>query len=106
MSAKTNLSTLIGKLREAAGKTSYWPRTMRLIWEAARGWTVVWAVLLVLQGIQPLAAVYLTKLLIDSLVKALGSGGGWERLRPSLVLVVLTIGVMLLAEFLQSIAGI
>jgi ATP-binding cassette subfamily B protein len=102
MSTKSTTSSLGIKLREAATKTTYWPRTLRLIWESARGWTILWAVLLVLQGIQPLAAVYLTKLLIDSLVKGLGGGGGWEHLRPSLVLVFLTIGVMLLAELLQS----
>jgi ATP-binding cassette subfamily B protein len=103
MSAEVKLNSLIGNLREAMAKTSYWPRTMHLIWESAKGWTIAWAVLLVLQGIQPLAAVYLTKLLIDSLVKPQRLGSGWERLRPSLVLIILTIGVMLLAELLQSI---
>jgi ATP-binding cassette subfamily B protein len=60
--------------------------------------------LLVLQGIQPLASVYLIKLLVDSLVKAANAKGDWVHVRSALVLIVLTIGVMLLAEVLQSLS--
>jgi ATP-binding cassette subfamily B protein len=58
----------------------------------------------VLQGIQPLASVYLVKLLVDSLVQAVNTGGQWTQVRPAIVLIGLTIGVMLLGELLQSLS--
>ena len=66
------------KLSSVVGQMAYLPRTFRLIWGAARGWTLVWGILLVVQGIVPVALVYLTKLLVDSLVIAIGSRGSWE----------------------------
>ncbi len=106
MSANPNTRSFIGGLRDAAPKIVYWRRTFRLIWTAAPRWTVAWAVLLIVQGIQPLAAVYLIKLLVDRLVKAANSGGDWTHVRPAIVLVALTIGVMLLAEVLQSVSDL
>lgn len=106
MSANPNTRSFIGGLRDAAPKIVYWRRTFRLIWTAAPRWTVAWAVLLIVQGIQPLAAVYLVKLLVDRLVKAANSGGDWTHVRPAIVLIALTIGVMLLAEVLQSVSDL
>jgi ATP-binding cassette, subfamily B, bacterial len=82
-------------------RLDYWKRTWRLIWAAAPGSTTAWALLLIVQGIQPLAAVYLTKLLVDSLVTAVNSGGNWTQLRSTFVLIGMTIAVMLLSEMLQ-----
>ncbi|MGH9971328.1 MAG: ABC transporter ATP-binding protein [Pyrinomonadaceae bacterium] len=91
----------MSKLRNAA---SYWLRTFRLIWTSAPRWTLAWAVLLIVQGILPLASVYLLKLLVDSLVKAANSGRDWANVRPAMVLIGLTVGVMLLTEVLQSLS--
>jgi ATP-binding cassette subfamily B protein len=44
---------------------------LRLVWSAARGWTVAWGLLLVLQGLMPAALVYLTKLVVNRLSTAL-----------------------------------
>lgn len=38
-----------------------------LIWEAAPGWAIARGILLILQGLLPLASLYLTKLIIDTL---------------------------------------
>ncbi len=84
----------------------YWRRTLRMILAAAPRWTVAWALLLILQGVQPLATVYLTKLLVDSLVSAANSGGDWVTVRPVLILVAATVGVLLFAELLQSISDL
>jgi len=59
---------------------------------------------LLLQGIQPLASVYLLKLLVDSLVAAAKYKGDWLHVRPVIVLVSLAVGVMLLGELLQSLS--
>jgi len=42
-------------------------RGLCLVWQAARGWTVAWAVLLLIQGLIPAVQVYLTKMTVDFL---------------------------------------
>ncbi|HEX2521373.1 MAG TPA: ABC transporter ATP-binding protein, partial [Terriglobia bacterium] len=102
MLRRSTTTLLNNSVHDARVKIGYWRRTLGLITTAAPRWTIAWAVLLVLQGVQPLAIVYLTKLLVDSLVSAANSGGDWATVRPVLVLVGLTIGVTLLADLLQS----
>ena len=60
---------LADKLRNIA-------RTLRLVWSACRGWTVLWVILLMVQGVLPVATVQVTRLLVD------GSLGRWPRARP------------------------
>src|SRR5262249_18589988 len=48
-----------------------------------------------------LSIVCLSRLLVDTLVAAMGSGSSWERAQPLLILIILTAGVMLLTEVLQ-----
>ncbi|MDM7926873.1 MAG: ABC transporter ATP-binding protein [bacterium] len=43
-------------------------RAIRLVWQTARGWTAANALLLAVQGFLPLLTLYLTKLMIDSVV--------------------------------------
>jgi ATP-binding cassette subfamily B protein len=61
--------------------------------------------LLLVQGLLPVATVYLTRLLVDDLVAAAGTGGTWPTLAPVLLLVALMAGIMLVAEVLRSAAG-
>ena len=89
--------------QQARARLSYLARALELIWEAAPGWTVIWAVLLILQGILPAASVYLTRELVDGLVLALDSGGAWEAVRPALIAAVLMAAIILLTEVLQSV---
>ncbi len=44
-----------------------------LVWQAARGWTVAWSVLLLVQGLIPAAQVYLTKITVDFLAADISS---------------------------------
>ena len=44
---------------------------LRLVWNAARGWTVAWGILLLLQGLVPAVLVYLTRLVVNRLSTAL-----------------------------------
>jgi ATP-binding cassette subfamily B protein len=48
--------------------------TLKLVWSASPRWTVVWASLLLIQGLLPGASVYLSKQLVDGLVAAMRSG--------------------------------
>ncbi len=79
-----------------------WGQTFRLLWTAAPRYTTAWTVALVVQGVLPAALVYLTKLVVDSVIVAMNAGGKWEQLRPALFLVALMAGVMLISEVLQS----
>lgn len=81
----------------------YMPWAMRLVWTAAARWTVSWLVLLVLQGLLPVVTIFLGRSLVNNLVAVLGQGGGWEALRPSIILVALIAAVMLILEVLRSV---
>lgn len=69
------------------------------MWQAAPGWTVIWTVLLLVQGFLPVATVYLTRPLVNGIVAAVRSGGNW---RPILLPAVLMAIVQLLAELLRG----
>lgn len=98
----TPLRRRIPKLDQALAQLPYVPKALGLVWESARRWTIAWAVLLLLQGVLPVATVYLTKAVVDSLVGALGGGPDWAAIRPTLVLVALMAAVLLLSEILRS----
>ena len=50
--------TILGRVRQLQ-------RAVRMVWESGRGWTAASVALLVVQGVLPLASLYLTKLLVD-----------------------------------------
>jgi len=54
------------------------------------------------QGLLPVATVYLTQQLVDSLVAALGAGADWQKILPTLTLVALMGGILLLTQVLGS----
>ena len=76
-----------------------------MIWTATRTWTLVWGVLLLLQGLLPAANVYLTKVLVDALTAAVGAGIAWESVRTVLLPAVLMGGVLLLTQIIQEVLG-
>lgn len=94
---------LTGAYQRVVRALSYWPRTLRLIWQAAPGWNVSWFVLLTFQGVLPAASIYLSKLLVDSLVAAKTAGGAWHQVSRALTLLVVTALVLLLSDVLQSV---
>ena len=80
-------------------------RALALAFGATRGWTLSWGALLLLQGLLPVATVYLTRWLVNSLMLVLGSHFGWSGLRPVLVPMGLMVAVLLLSEALRSVTG-
>ena len=102
MSQTKTFSTKLDKL---VAQLPYLPQAFALVWAAARRWAVAWAVMLVLQGLLPVATVYLTRALVDSLVASVEAGGGWQELRPTLILVALMAAIMLLLELLRSVTS-
>src|SRR5882762_3911906 len=96
---------LTEKMRKVLAQLPYLPRTLGLMWNVARPWTIVWIILLVVEGSLPAASVYLTKLVVDGLVKALKGGGSWQDVRAVLVLVAVFAGLMLMLEVVHSAIG-
>ena len=93
---------LATKLRKVVAQSAYLPRALALVWDAAAGWTTAWALLLIAQGLLPVATVYLTRGLVNGLAAALKNGGAWK---PVLILALCMGGITLLAELLRSLAG-
>ncbi len=91
-------------LQEFRSQLPYLPQTLNLVWEAAGKWTLAWLLLLLVQGILPLAPVYLTKTIVDALVQALRSGGDWQALQPVFWWGGLMAGALLLTEVCSSLS--
>jgi len=90
------------KLGVAATELSRLPRALKLAWAAARGWTALWAGLLVLQGLLPVSSVYLTRPLVNRILAAIKAGGTWESIRPAIAIGVLIAAIALVSEMMRS----
>jgi ATP-binding cassette, subfamily B, bacterial len=75
---------------------------LRLIRRAAGGWTIAWAVLLILQGIIPAGLVYLTKLVVDSVAAVIGAGVSSETVGAVLLPAAVMAGLLILQRILGS----
>ena len=78
---------------------AYVPRALKLVWEGAARWTLVWGALLVVQGLLPGASVYLTKWVLDAGSEAIGQGLAWSNVQ----LIAIPGGLMALVLFLQQV---
>jgi ATP-binding cassette subfamily B protein len=99
-SARTLRAKLV-HLREAL---KHLPAALGMVWKAAPGWTVAWLVVLVGQGVLPVATVYLTRILVDALVAGVKgrAGTSWHAVvGPGIAFAI----VLLLGEVLPTIAS-
>ena len=94
------------KLRRATAQLPFLGRALGLVWAAAPGWTVASLALLMVQGLLPVANVYLVRHLVDSLVAAIAAHGAWSEVRPVLVVAAILAGIMLLGQVLGSVSGL
>ena len=76
-----------------------------LVWESAPGWTVAGAVLIIIQGVLPLAALYLMKLIVDSVTAGVVTAGT-EAFGSVLFLLALAGGVALLTILCNSASAV
>lgn len=61
-------------IRHQLARLRHVPRALRLVWSAAAGWTLALGLLLLIQGLLPVAAVYLTRPLVDALAGIIRHG--------------------------------
>jgi ATP-binding cassette subfamily B protein len=83
------------------GQLRYVPRALRLVWDAASGWTFASTVLLLVQGLLPVATVYLTREVVNALVEVLDAGSD-ANYAPVLWIAGAFAFVLLLTEVLGS----
>jgi len=96
---------LRSKLQINSLQLQHLTRALALVWEAARLWTLLWLVLLVIQGLLPVASVYLTRALVDNLVTALRADASWSAFQEVLPFVIGMAIVLLLTELLSYVTG-
>lgn len=77
---------------------------IRLVWQSAPGWTLANLALVVVQGILPIAALYLLKQIIDTVSAAVTLGGTAEALQRTLMWIALAAGVAVTIEVCKSLA--
>ena len=87
--------TAPGLLEKAKGAL-HLGRALRLVWEAAAGWTVVSAILVLFQAALPVLALYLIKLVIDAVSAAATAPPGEGDVQAVFLLLALA-GVLTLA---------
>jgi ATP-binding cassette subfamily B protein len=88
-------------INDTSRQLSQLGRVFALIWAAARGLTIAWGIMLGVQGLMPVALVYLTKPLVDGLKAAVGGGTSWETIRPVLVVAAGMGAILLFTELLK-----
>ena len=81
-------------------------RAVGLVWESARGWTVAGMALVLVQGLLPLLALWLTKLTVDAVAGALGGPDPRAAFGRVALLVSLTGLVALVGAGLRSLTEI
>ncbi len=95
--------TAVGELiANARGQLPYIPRALQLVWDAARWWTMAWLVLLVVQGLLPVALVFLTRVLVDRLAATAGAGASWDQVQSVLFPAGIMAGLLLLGELMRA----
>ena len=81
-------------------------RALRLVWESTPGWTLAGAGLMVVQGALPLLALYLIKLVVDSVAAGLATPERGIVFGRVAFLIGLAGAVSLLSALFRSVAGL
>ncbi len=90
------------KIRNFQQQFPYLLQTLFLIWNAAQKWTLLWCICLCIQGLLPVAVVYLTRSIVDGLVDVMNKGGGWADFQVLLTPIVMMVTVLLVMTALRS----
>jgi ABC-type multidrug transport system fused ATPase/permease subunit len=80
------------------------PRAVHLVWTMAPGWTVLNVILISILGILPLAGLYLTKLIVDTVTNGLGTPDISVVFNQVLILILIAAGVALAIAVARSVS--
>lgn len=99
------LYRLKDRVNQVAEQLPLLPRAFSLVRQAAKGWFVAWIILLLLQGLLPVAVVYLSRNVVNSLVLLTRTRGPMENIWPALWPAILLAATLLATELLRSATG-
>jgi ATP-binding cassette subfamily B protein len=92
------------KITEVIQKGLRLDRAIRLVWTSSPGWAVSNLVLVVAQGLLPLAGLYLLKRVIDAVQAGIAAQGGPSSFLPALFWVILAAAAAVLTVLARSLA--
>ena len=81
-------------------------RAVRLVWQATPGWTLANSLLQIIQGILPLAALYLMKLIVDAVTFSINAPDKTQAFKQVILLIIIAGTVALLNALCQLLANI
>ncbi|HEY8120408.1 MAG TPA: ABC transporter ATP-binding protein [Myxococcota bacterium] len=85
-------------LRDRISALRYVPGLVRLVWETHRGYALAMGALRLARGLTPVAALWVGKLIIDGVIAAQRTKGGWD---PILHLVLIELAIVVVGELLS-----
>lgn len=80
-------------------------RALKLVWSVARGWTAASMALTVLQGVLPLASIWLLKLIVDAVADGITAPDRGTAFREVAILIVVAGAVALASAVMRSLAA-
>jgi ATP-binding cassette subfamily B protein len=81
-------------------------RAIRFVWQAGPAWFICSSMLVLLQGALPLVAIYLMKLIVDSVTSSFGANDSATALREVLFYIAIAGGVAIFQAFVQSMSNV
>jgi len=96
----------MNKIREKLRHIIRLDRAIRFVWQAGPKWVIGSAGIMALQGVLPLATLYLMKLIIDSVTKAVGTPDPIAAFRQVFFFIVLAGGMTLFQAALSAFSGL
>ncbi len=80
-------------------------RAIQLVWQAAPGWTLANLFLQIIQGILPLATLYLMKLIVDGVAFSITAADKTEAFNQIILFIAIAAGIALLNALCQLLAN-
>jgi ATP-binding cassette subfamily B protein len=93
-------------IREKIKHSLHIERALRLVWRSAPGWTAANFGLILVQGLLPLASLYLMKLIVDAVAAGIATPDKALAIKRVLLLILLAAGVALLGALCRSLTEV
>ena len=100
------MAVKINSLSEKVRQAIRLDRAVRFVWNAGRGWTITNLFLLVVQGVLPLLALYLMKLIVDGVTTSLTAPDKTVAFKYVGFLIACAAGVALLSALIQLLSNL
>jgi ATP-binding cassette subfamily B protein len=93
------MNDVLSKITLLRSQAPYIPQTVRLVWQATGMWMIAWLALLIVQGALPVAVLYMTRQVVDSLVGVVKNSVVVSGVKTyEFVFPIVVLGALLVAE--------